>query len=157
MNRPKPLTCYPHDVIKKTFLHFYFTEEGEIINLKTGEIKYTWLNQGRASQYEKVQFSINGKRQNFLVSRIQALLYLTDFDDSLEVNHNDENTLNNHWNNLSMRSHTDNLLDYYQNKATQKVVYKYLRNSRCVFKEGVIKVFNPLAITKGEKNESYID
>ena len=51
--------------------------------------------------------------------------------------------LNNAHNNLSMASHADNLLEYYHNKAVRKVVYKYIKGTSCIAKEGVMKIWSP--------------
>lgn len=127
----------------KIFHGYYVTEEGELYSIKTGNKKYTWLNKGRSGLYERAQFIVNGKPKNFYVHRIVAQMYLPDWDETMEVDHNDEDTLNNHWINLRMKTTTDNQIAHQDKKDGMLgvMVYKYLRNTNCVFKYGEMKVY----------------
>lgn len=116
----------------KTFKGYYVTTSGELYSMKTGAKKYTWHNKGRTSAYERVQFIVDGKPKNFYVHRIMAQLYLPDFDESLEVNHIDGNTLNNDISNLEVMTRSQNQQAY----CNAVMIYKILRNTKCIFKEG---------------------
>lgn len=132
--------------LDKIFCGYYVTPEGELYSLKTGERKYTWMNRGRAALYERVQFWVDGKKKNYYVHRIVAMLYLDDWDDELEVDHLDGNTLNNHYLNLGMKTTTDNQLAYQDRKDTIKPVYLRIRGSKCVMKFGYRIIYQPMAI-----------
>jgi hypothetical protein len=98
----------------KTFLDRYLvTPEGEIYSLTTGERKYTWLNVGRDALYERVQFSINGRRKNFYVHRLMAELYLPGWDPDFIVNHINGNTLDNAIWNLELGNQSYNIYEAY--------------------------------------------
>ena len=123
--------------LTKVFHGYYVSPEGELYSLKDGHKKYTWLNKGRSNLYERAQFWIDGKKKNFYVHRIVAQLYLEDWDEEMEVDHINEDTLNNHYTNLKMSTPE-------KNKEVQNVdrfVYKYIRNTRCVVKQGTQKYY----------------
>lgn len=120
----------------KVFHGYYVSEYGELYSVKTGLKKYTWLNKGRSGFYERAQFWIEGKKKNFYVHRIVAQMYLPDWDEELEVDHFDEDTLNNHYLNLGMKTTTDNQLAHQDYKDGVRVV-RHLRG--CVFQEGTVR------------------
>lgn len=125
------------DTKLKIFKGFFVTPDGELYSIKTGERKYTWLNKGRAAFYERTQFWIDGKKKNIYVHRLVAMLYLSEWDEALEVDHIDGDTLNNHVDNLRMRSTTDNQLDYQDRKDRVQAIKVLRSHPRCIFKEGV--------------------
>lgn len=121
----------------KFFKGYHTTPDGELYSLKTGLKKYTWHNQGRTSQYERVQFIVDGKPKNFYVHRIVAMLYCPEYCETLEVNHIDGDTLNNKATNLEMMNRSQNQIHYHELK-----VIKTIRNTRCIVKSGIKRVYS---------------
>ena len=78
------------DIKNKIFHGYYVAPNGDLYSIKTGELKYTWLNKGRCNLYRRAQFWINGKKKNFYVHRIVAMLYLDDWFSEMEVDHIDD-------------------------------------------------------------------
>ena len=127
----------------KEFLHYYVLPDGTLVHKKTGAVKYSWLNKGRASFYLRTQFWINGKKKNIYVHRLVAMLHLPDWDESLEVDHIDGDSLNNHYTNLRMVCGVENanLREDEKVKVKDKIkVTKVLKSNRnCVFKYGYVR------------------
>lgn len=122
----------------KIFHGYYVTPEGELYSLKTGAKKYTWLNKGRVNLYERTQFWIDGKKKNFYVHRIVAMLYLPDWNPDMEVDHIDEDTLNNHVTNLKMIWPTENKVL----KSYETFTYKTIRGTNCIVKQGIVRSYS---------------
>lgn len=114
----------------KVFCGYHVTEGGELFSLKTGMKKYTWINKGRCGLYERVQFIVNGKPKNYYVHRIVAQMYLPNWDETLEVDHLNGNTLDNSASNMSMKTRSENALAYHE------MVRKVIRNTNCIVKQG---------------------
>lgn len=126
----------------KQFLNYWVTPDGELYHILTGEKKYCWLNKGRAGYYLRTQFWIDGKKKNIYVHRLMAMLYLPDWDASLEVDHLDGDTLNNAVDNLGMKSTTDNQLSH-QDRKDGVVVRKIQRGTNVIHKEGIQRGYFP--------------
>jgi hypothetical protein len=120
----------------KLFKGYVVTQEGEFYSLKTGEKKYTWIQKGRTSSYERIQFWVEGKPKNYYVQRIMASLYWDGWDETMEANHKDGNTLNNHSSNIEGQTPEGNKLHYYKSE-----VYKVLRNTQCIFASGSQRIW----------------
>lgn len=59
--------------------------------------------------YYRAALGVDGFFKKQTVSRIVAELFVPGYSEDLEVNHIDENPLNNHYTNLEMMSHLDNV------------------------------------------------
>ena len=111
------------------FCGYLVSSCGSIYN-KKGKKKYTWLNQGRESVYERVQLWICGSKKNYYVHRLVAMCFMSDFNESLVVNHIDGNSLNNQLSNLEMCTQSENVKHGYWFKELK------LKKSKCIFKIG---------------------
>lgn len=81
------------------FSKYGITIEGEVKHLRTGHIKKCCMNQGN-KYYVVNLYDDNDKMCRPLVHRLVALTYLPNPNNWPQVNHKDENKLNNHVDNL---------------------------------------------------------
>lgn len=70
-------------------------KKGQIRNIKTGKLLKTYKN-----RYEYIDLWYDGKHHTFLIHRLVAEAFIPNPNKLLEVNHKDENKLNNDVNNL---------------------------------------------------------
>jgi hypothetical protein len=83
---------------------YLISEYGEVTSFKRAcpkILKYRY----DYSKYRRV--SLNGKDKS--ISRLVALTFLDDYDENLEVNHIDGDIYNNHFSNLEMVTHKENM------------------------------------------------
>jgi hypothetical protein len=82
------------------FPNYAVTEDGEVLNVKTGKIISQFLC--GIPPYYSVNFTINGKSKQQRVHRVVAMAWLVNDDpeNKIQVNHKDGNKLNNHVDNL---------------------------------------------------------
>jgi len=90
----------------KGFENYLVSESGTIINSKTGRNLKNSLN---TNGYEIVQISQNGYSKNLTIHRIVYAAYVGDITDGFEVNHIDGNKRNNHFTNLELTTHKENM------------------------------------------------
>ena len=64
--------------------------------------------------YYVVDLRINNKTKKYLVHRLMAMTFLTDYDKILDVNHKDGNKLNNSIYNLEMTTRSENIKHAHQ-------------------------------------------
>lgn len=84
---------------------------GRIRNKKTQQIRMTHINNG----YEKCRMRINGKSKDMKVHRLIAFTWIPNPDSKLQVDHVDENKLNNCIDNLEWVSPSENMKRRYAN------------------------------------------
>lgn len=94
--------------------------EHPTVGLKTIKEKILKPGLGKCG-YLQIGLSKNGKRKIFLVHRLVIFSHKY-IDISLEVNHIDENRLNNHISNLEYLTAGDNTRAYHKNNPTTKVL-----------------------------------
>lgn len=81
----------------KNFYNYQVSNFGQVRNTKTKRILKQHINE---HGYLIVALRIDGKTKWYRVSRLVADLFIPNPDNLPEVNHKDENKLNNHANNL---------------------------------------------------------
>lgn len=96
------------------------SEYGDVISLKSGEKKL--LNQYTNNKYFFVVLYKDKKRKTCLIHRLVATAFCEGFDDSLVVNHMDENTANNHYTNLEWCTQEYNINYGTRNEKVSKKV-----------------------------------
>jgi len=91
--------------------NYLISDEGEVKNGYTGDIIKSHATGGRANhRYQRVHLKIGKGQKNYrYVHRLVANAFLDKAHPSLEVNHKDRNTSNNHVSNLEWISHKENL------------------------------------------------
>lgn len=90
----------------KGYEKFYeISNFGNIRNYKTKKKRKTYINN---SGYVCIILYKNGKRKNYLIHRLVAENFLQNIDNYNEVNHKDEDKLNNKASNLEWCSHKQN-------------------------------------------------
>ena len=83
--------------------HYWVSNKGKIKNSR--KIMKTYINN---SGYECIDFTVNKVRTKFLVHRLVCAAFLDNIDNLPEVNHKDENKLNNTLENLEWCSRSHN-------------------------------------------------
>ena len=90
------------------FEKYGITMDGEVKHLRTGHIKTPGLNK-TGGYYVVNLYDADGRARRPLVHRLVALTYIPNPDNLPQVNHKDENKLNNHVDNLEWCTASYNL------------------------------------------------
>lgn len=98
------------------------------------------LCQNNALRYATVALSKKGKVKTYYIHRLVAMAFVQNPNGYKEVNHLDENCMNNHSDNLEWCSHVENLNYGTHNKKISKALSKII----CAKKEGEILIFPSL-------------
>jgi hypothetical protein len=86
--------------------HLYkISENGDIFSCRTNKIMKPYLHK---SGYMIIKLENLGRRKNYYIHRLVALTYIPTKDKSLDINHKDNNTLNNHVSNLEWVTRKEN-------------------------------------------------
>lgn len=92
-------------LIEKTNNYYAISTLGRVMNMRDGRIMRTTItNKG----YELLVTHVNGEQQGFTVHRLVAEAFIPNPNKLSEVNHIDENPLNNKINNLEWCTHSYN-------------------------------------------------
>lgn len=111
----------------KPIVPWLISENGILINYKTGELKYGHDNVKGKDKHLRVGI----KSKLYYISRIvaEAFVINDDIEKNVVVRHLDDDPYNNHYSNLKWGTHKENTLDGIRNK---KIVYNDFRNyTRC--------------------------
>lgn len=90
----------------KNYENYFITEQGEVINSKTGRTLKPSLG---ANGYYRVNLRKNGKTKTVYIHRLVAETFIPNPNNYNEVNHIDENKANNAIENLEWVSHKANI------------------------------------------------
>jgi hypothetical protein len=93
------------------FKGYSVTTEGKIFSHKTDKFLKTSTRMGNGCEYERIGLvDLNGKRKTFSIHRLVCLTFkYNEQHQQLTVNHKDENTLNNHIDNLEWMTISENI------------------------------------------------
>ena len=80
------------------------TEDGQVWSYRSQKFLKPWIANG----YYQVTLSKNGEKKKHKIHRLVAIIYIPNPDNLRDVNHKDENKLNNCLDNLEWLSHKDN-------------------------------------------------
>jgi hypothetical protein len=86
---------------------YFVTEDGRVISSKFGKTKE--LKPAITSGYYFVNLSINKKHYSFYIHRVVAEVYHPNPNNLPQVEHLDNNKLNNHFSNLEWVTHQENM------------------------------------------------
>lgn len=101
----------------KNFGNYKISEFGEVVSLFTGKL----LTQAITKDgYFKVDLTLDIGRKKFSVHRMVALLFLDNYTEDLEVNHKDADKSNNHYTNLEMCTHAENIKHAWDNNLIKR-------------------------------------
>jgi len=85
---------------------YEISEYGDVKNILTGRIlKSSFVPKG----YLHISLRIDSSRKTFLIHRLVAEVFLSEFSDHYTVDHIDENKINNHFSNLRMMKNEENI------------------------------------------------
>lgn len=99
------------------FPNYTISEDGVIINTKTGYIKKTWLCK---NGYYYVDLQDKGYRLKSPLHRLLALHFLPNPENKRTVNHIDGNKLNNSLSNLEWTTDSENMQHAYDNRLNHQ-------------------------------------
>jgi len=93
------------------FKGYSITTDGKIFSNKTNKFLKTSIRLGNGCEYERIGLvDLNGKRKTFSVHRLVCLTFnYNENHQNLTVNHKDEDTLNNHIDNLEWMTISENI------------------------------------------------
>lgn len=98
---------------KKINKHYSISEDGRLYSHRNKIILKTVISW---DGYEKVGYSINGKKIDIRIHRLVAIAFIPNPDNKETVNHIDGNKLNNHYTNLEWNTVSENTIHAYENK-----------------------------------------
>ena len=97
----------------KDFPNYVITDDGKLINKKTGHIKHTYLND---DGYEVAKLYINNKPKVKSIHRLMAVAFIPNPNNLPEVNHKDGIKTRNVIDNLEWCDHSYNIQHAWDNK-----------------------------------------
>ena len=109
----------------KEFPNYQINENGIVMNIKTGKIKKPTTNTDKITgrTYKKLGLYKDKKLYNQRLHRLLALTFIPNPYNLPEVDHRDNNALNNTLNNLRWCNRSENN----QNRGVQKIINWELR------------------------------
>lgn len=101
------------------FKGYSISDDGKVFSHKYNKFMKTFIRMGNGLSYERIGLSdSNKKRKTFSIHRLVCLTFKYNPDhENLTVNHIDENTLNNHIDNLEWMSISENIRYSKANKS----------------------------------------
>jgi hypothetical protein len=96
--------------------HYFITEDGNVINNKTGKTLKPEITQ---RGYYRIEIRINGNKKRLYVHKLVAQAYLPNPDNKPMVDHRDQQKHNNHKRNLRWVTNQENMLLYAMQHLTQ--------------------------------------
>jgi hypothetical protein len=101
------------------FKGYSVTTDGKIFSYKTNKFLKTSIRMGNGCEYERIGLvDLNGKRKTFSIHRLVCLAFnYNENHQNLTVNHKDEDTLNNHIDNLEWMTISENIRYSQANKT----------------------------------------
>jgi hypothetical protein len=85
------------------------SNRGRVRNVKTRHLLKTWLGKNRdGTMYERIGLCHCGVRYRRLIHRLVAIAFIPNPEHKAEVNHGDDNTLNNREDNLEWATREEN-------------------------------------------------
>ena len=101
------------------FPDYLITSQGRVLSLKGNKMRE--LKQGKLKRgYMNVVLCKNGKGYNKRVHQLVAQAFIPNPENKTEVNHIDENKINNHVSNLEWLSHKENINHGTHNQRSSK-------------------------------------
>lgn len=136
----------------KGFDNYTITSTGVVRNKKTGNRLFGNINH---DGYLRVKLTNNGKSRSIFVHRLVAEHFLPNDDDTLEVNHIDENKLNNNIENLEWVDHTQNMRHSCDKKVICLNDNKTYPSARDAAKAYNLHPMSVREVARGKKNSLY--
>lgn len=120
----------------KNFGNYKVSGCGKVFSLFTYEFLEPQITK---DGYIKVDLTLSTGRKKFSVHRLVAMLFVEGFSEDLEVNHKDGNKQNNHYYNLEMVTHAENLKHAWDTglmkrttQGTQNIIDATSKRVRCI-------------------------
>lgn len=140
-------------------------ENGTVINTKTSNM--ISANTDKNGRY-RIGIQIEGKQKVMSLHHVVYMAYYGPVPKGMTVNHIDEDKENNHYTNLELMTHSDNIKSYVKNNPTVKVYSDTVIEELCKYlKAGVYYKYIAIAydfdiaymysIAKGKKRKFIVD
>ena len=130
---------------------YQISDEGEVLSLKHNPPKKMKLGlRGRDGLlYEFISLAKNGENKKFSVHRLVAEAFLKNPDKLPEINHKDENTLNNCVDNLEWCTHEYNI-----NYSHSRRVEQYENGEKIAEYKSIVEAFRQTGISRTSINNA---
>jgi len=131
------------------FRGYSVSTNGKIFSHKTNKFLKTSIRMGNGCKYERIGLiDINGNRKTFSVHRLVCLAFkYSEHYQQLTINHKDENTLNNHIDNLEWMTLSENIRYSRANKSyvgDPDALTEEFNNGNYTVKQFAVKYNTPL-------------
>ena len=95
--------------------NYYISIDGKVYSKHSLSIRKPSMTNIGAKSYKRVDIYLNGKQRHFVVHRLVYDTWVEPIDKTCQINHKDDNSLNNHFSNLYKGTQKENIRDCIQN------------------------------------------
>lgn len=95
--------------------NYYISIDGKIYSQHAQSIIKTRINTVHGKSYKRIGIRFNGKIRHFVVHRLVYDTWVEPIDRTCQINHKDDNSLNNHASNLYKGTQKENIRDCVKN------------------------------------------
>ena len=120
--------------------NYFISCDGEIYSKYSKKILKCQIQKSRGKEYKRVDFYVGGKQRHMMVHRLVFETWVRPLRDGEQVNHIDDNTLNNDYRNLHAGTQQQNIQDCFKNQHRVGNVFYLTIYDR---EKDIIKTFCP--------------
>lgn len=118
--------------------NYYISGMGEVYSLKSHKILKPLLNKARGKEYLYVDIYENGIKKHKKIHRLVYQTWIDKLNEDEQVNHKDDNSLNNNYHNLYKGTQKQNIEDCKKNNNRIGYLYKLIlfdkkNNNKIIF------------------------
>lgn len=149
--------CIGYEISTLGNVRSYRTRKSGLIRIFPKSVKKCYS--GTKRKYEKVMLMINGKHKSFYIHRLMAHAFIPNPENKPQVNHIDNNPINNAIENLEWVTNSENQIHRFKHYGTYSNLGLYIYNNRGTYrveKKGVVnKCFKTLSESKQFASQFY--
>ena len=94
---------------------YYISNDGQVYSTYCRKILKPLIYTLHGKSYKYINITLDSKRRNYKIHRLVYKTWIGDLEDKEQVNHKDDNSLNNYYKNLYKGSQKDNIQDCINN------------------------------------------